>query len=65
MNFFLINIHTQLNRLIGIQYSILNVMRRKINFSSIFMKQLDSNEFENESEIDVNDEENIFITEQT
>ena len=29
------------------------------------MKQLDSNEFENESEIDINDEENIFMTEQT
>ena len=62
---FLISIHTQLNRLIEIQYDILNVMRQRINFSSVFMKQLDSNEFENESEIDVNDEENVFMTEQT
>ena len=58
------NIHTQLNRLIEIQYDILNVMRQRINFSSVFMKQLDSNEFENESEIDVNDEKNIFMIEQ-
>ena len=58
------NIHTQLNRLIEIQYDILNMMRQRINFSSVFMKQLDSNEFENESEIDVNDEENVFMTEQ-
>ena len=59
------NIHTQLNRLIEIQYDILNVMRQKVNFSSVFMKQLDSNEFENESEVDVNDEKNVFMTEQT
>ena len=58
------NIHTQLNRLIEVQYGILNVMRQRINFSSVFMKQLDSNEFENKSEIDVNDEENVFMTEQ-
>ena len=61
---FLINIHTQLNRLIEIQYDILNVIRQRINFPSVFIKQLDSNEFENESEIDVNDEKNIFMTEQ-
>ena len=61
---FLINIHIQLNRLIEIQYDILNVMHQKINFPSVFMKQLDSNEFENESEIDVNDEKNVFMTEQ-
>ena len=60
----LMNIHTQLNRLIEIQYDILNVMRQKINFSSVFMKQLDSNEFENKSKVDVNDEENVFMTEQ-
>ena len=58
------NIYTQLNRLIEIQYDILNVMRQRINFSSVFMKQLDSDEFENKSEIDVNDEENVFMTEQ-
>ena len=58
------NIHIQLNRLIEIQYDILNVMRQKVNFSSVFMKQLDSNEFENKSKIDVNDEENVFMTEQ-
>ena len=51
--------------MIEIQYDILNVMRQKINFSSVLMKQLHSNEFENESEIDVNDEENVFMTEQT
>ena len=62
---FLINIHIQLNRLIEIQYDILNVMRQKINFSSVFIKQLDSNEFENESKVDVNDEKNVFMTEQT
>ena len=28
------------------------------------MKQLDSNEFENKSEVDVNDEKNVFMTEQ-
>ena len=58
------NIHIQLNRLIEIQYDILNVMRQKVNFSSVFIKQFDSNEFENESEVDVNDEKNVFITEQ-
>ena len=58
------NIHIQLNRLIEIQYDILNVMRQKINFSSVFIKQLDSNEFESEPKIDVNDEENVFMTEQ-
>ena len=58
------SIHTQLNRLIEVQYNILNMMRQKINFSSVFMKQLDSNEFENESEINVNDEKNVFMTEQ-
>ena len=58
------NIYIQLNRLIKIQYDILNVMRQKINFSSVLIKQLDSNEFESESEIDVNDEENAFMTEQ-
>ena len=62
---FLMNIHIQLNRLIEVQYDILNVMRQKINFSSVFMKQFDSNEFESESEIDVNDEKNVFMTEQT
>ena len=61
---FLMNIHIQLNRLIEIQYDILNVMRQKVNFSSVFMKQLDSNEFENKSEVDVNDEKNVFMTEQ-
>ena len=61
---FLINIHIQLNRLIEIQYDILNVMRQRVNFSSVFMKQLDSNEFENKSEVDVNDEKNVFMTEQ-
>ena len=59
------NIHIQLNRLVEIQYGILNVMRQRINFLSVFMKQLDSNEFESESEIDVNDEENVSMTEQT
>ena len=61
---FLMNIHIQLNRLIEIQYNILNVMRQKINFPSVFMKQLDLNEFEDESEIDVNNEENVFMIEQ-
>ena len=60
----LMNIHTQLNRLIEVQYDILNVMRQRVNFPFVFMKQLDSNEFENESEVDVNDEKNIFMTEQ-
>ena len=58
------NIHTQLNRLIEIQYDILNVMRQKVNFPSVFMKQLDSNKFESESEINVNDEKNVFMIEQ-
>ena len=57
------NIHTQLNRLIEIQYDILNVMRQRINFLSVFIKQLDSNEFESESEIIVNDEKNVFMIE--
>ena len=59
------NIHTQLNRLIEIQYDILNVMRQKVNFPSVFIKQFDLNKFENESEINVNDEENVFMIEQT
>ena len=62
---FLMNIHIQLNRLIEIQYDILNVMRQRINFSSVFMKQFDSDEFESESKVDVNNEENVFMTEQT
>ena len=49
------NIHTQLNCLIEIQYDILNMMHQKVNFPSVFMKQLDSNKFESESKIDVND----------
>ena len=61
---FLMNIHIQLNRLIEIQYDILNVMCQRVNFSSVFMKQFDSNEFESESEVDVNNEENVFMTEQ-
>ena len=61
---FLMNIHIQLNRLIEIQYDILNVMRQRVNFPFIFMKQLDSNESEDESEIDVNDEKNVFMIEQ-
>ena len=64
LKFFLINIHIQLNRLIEIQYNILNVIRQRVNFSSVFIKLLDSNEFENESEIDVNDEKNVFMIEQ-
>ena len=48
------NIHTQLNRLIEIQYNILNVIRQRINFPSVFIKQFNSNEFESESEIDIN-----------
>ena len=59
-----LNIYIQLNRLIEIQYDILNVMRQKINFSSVFMKQFDSNEFESESKVDVSNEKNIFMTEQ-
>ena len=39
-------------------------MRQKINFSSVSMKQFDSNEFEDESKVDVNDEEDAFMTEQ-
>ena len=58
------NIYIQLNGLIEVQYEILNVMCQRINFLSVFMKQLDSNEFENKSEIDVNDEKNVFMTEQ-
>ena len=58
------NIYIQLNRLIEVQYDILNVMRQRINFSSVFMKQLDSNKFENESEVDTNDEKNVFMIEQ-
>ena len=61
----LMNIHTQLNRLIEVQYDILNVMRQRANFPSVSMKQLDSNEFEDESEVGANDEENVFMTEQT
>ena len=58
------SIHIQLNRLIEIQYNILNVMRQRVNFSSVFMKQLDSDEFESESEVDTNNEKNVFMTEQ-
>ena len=64
LKIFLMNIHTQLNRLIEIQYGILNVMRQRVNFSSVFMKQLDLNEFENESKVDVNDKKNVFMIEQ-
>ena len=39
---FLINIHIQLNCLIEVQYNILNMMRQRINFSSVLIKQLNS-----------------------
>ena len=39
-------------------------MRQKVNFSFIFMNQLDSNEFESESEIDFNNDENVVMIEQ-
>ena len=58
------NIHIQLNRLIEIQYNILNMMRQKVNFLSVFMKQLDLNEFKNKLRVDVNDEKNVFMIEQ-
>ena len=58
------NIYIQLNRLIEIQYDILNIMRQKVNFSSVFMKQFNSNEFENESKVDFNNNENVVMTEQ-
>ena len=61
---FLINIHIQLNRLIEIQYNILNIMRQKVNFLSVLMKQFDSDEFENESKIDFNDDENVVMIKQ-
>ena len=35
-------------------------MRQRINFSFILIKQLDSNKFENKSEIDINDEKKRF-----
>ena len=38
-------------------------MRQKINFSLVFMKQLDLNKFEDESKLDINDEKNVFLTE--
>ena len=41
------------------------MMRQKINFSFVFMKQFDLNEFESELKINVNDEKkNFFMTEQ-
>ena len=61
---FLMNIHIQLNRLIEIQYDILNIMRQKINFPSVLIKQFDSNEFESESETDFNNDENVVMIEQ-
>ena len=61
---FLMNIHIQLNRLIEIQYNILNIMRQKINFLFIFIKQLDSNEFKNKSKINFNEKKNAFAAEQ-
>ena len=38
-------------------------MRQKINFSFVFMKQFNSNDFENESKVDFNDDENIVMIE--
>ena len=61
---FLINIYIQLNRLIEIQYDILNIIRQRVNFSSVFMKQFDSNKFKNKSEIDFNNDENVVMIEQ-
>ena len=58
------NIYIQLKYLIEIQYNILNVIRQKINFSSVFIKQLNSNEFENESKIDIKEEKNASMIEQ-
>ena len=58
------NIHIQLNCLIEVQYNILNMIRQKVNFLSIFIKPIDSNEFESESEININIEKNISMIEQ-
>ena len=40
------------------------MMRQKVNFTSVFIKQLDLNEFENESKVDINNEKNVFMIEQ-
>ena len=61
LKIFLINIYIQLNRLIEIEYNILNIIRQKINFSSVFMKQFNSNEFENKLKVDFNNDENIVM----
>ena len=58
------NIYIQLNRLIEIQYDILNMICQKVNFSFVFMKQLNLNEFESELKIDINDKKNAFMIEQ-
>ena len=58
------SIHIQLNCLIEIYYNILKVIRQTINFLFIFIKQFDSNEFENESEINIDNDKNIFMIEQ-
>ena len=39
-------------------------MRQKVNFSFVFMKQFDSNEFKNESKVDFNDDKDVVIIEQ-
>ena len=39
-------------------------MRQKVNFSSVFVKQLNLNEFEDDSKVDVNDEKKVFMIEQ-
>ena len=61
---FLMIIHIQLNCLIEIQYDILNIMRQRINFSFVFMKQFDLNEFESELKINFNNDENVVMIEQ-
>ena len=38
-------------------------MRQNVNFSSVFIKQLDSNEFENKSKINFINKKNVFIIE--
>ena len=58
-------IHTQLNRLVEVQYGILDVMRQRANFPSVPMEQLDSDESEGESEAGASDGEDASMTEQT
>ena len=51
----MLNINIQLDCLIEIQSNILNIIRQRVNFSLVFIKQFDSNKFESKLKVNIVD----------